>query len=91
MDEIMNNGTSDWSATTDGTSNWFVNGTSQLQFTTATDCGNVLSFYTDTTCNSPINYAQWPKGVIDYSFKKNYVPKWHITQGYKSQIKLMWD
>ena len=51
---------------------------------------NAFTLTSNTSWNLN-NYSVWPKGVSDASFEKKYTPKWHILQGYKNQMKSMWD
>jgi len=80
---------------TDGNFTWW-NGTStssNFTATTSTDdsySGNILSLTTNSTWIFD-DYTQWPKGVQDPSTEFKYTPKWHIIQGYKAQMKKMWN
>jgi len=74
----------------DDTSGW-TNLTGTTFTTGTTDCGNILSYTTNTTWNFLNNYDVWPKGISDSSFEKKYTPKWHILLGYKNQMKSMWN
>ena len=76
MDEIMNNNT---------------NGIDSTSTIYTTDNISTLAFTVNTTWDFLNNYYEWPKGVPDYSFEKKYTPKWHIKEGYKNQMKIMWD
>jgi len=59
--------------------------------TTATDGSCTLNFTTNTTWSFLDDYSEWPKGISDPSIEFKYTPKWHILQGFKNQIKHMWD
>ena len=70
---------------------WITSFPSQLDITSTTNCGNVLSFTSYTNWNFRNNYNIWPKGIEDPEIEFKYTPKWHIIQGYKNQITKMWD
>lgn len=66
---------------------------------TTTNCtdSQTLSFTTDTSDGSMtlgVNDVWFPYYMestwIPYCEEK-YIPKWHITQGYKNQMKIMWN
>ena len=95
MDEIMNKDFPDWwnPTFTGGTCDWTCSGGTALDVTstTASDTTSILNFVGPSTWSVLVNLDEWPKGVSDQSFEKKYTPKWHILQGYKNQMKSMWD
>lgn len=53
---------------------------------TSTTDSATLTFTSDNTWFPYYQESTW----LPYSCEK-YMPKWHITQGYKNQIESMWD
>lgn len=92
MDEIMNKGPKDpfefWNSTnptidvTGATTTWIPS-----QVNTSSTAGTYnLSTDTGGTWFPYYNESTWVPYV-----ETDYIPKWHIAQGYKIQIKSMWD
>ena len=50
-----------------------------------------FTFTASTLANDTIWFPYYDESTwLPYKYEP-YVPKWHITQGYKNQIKTMWD
>lgn len=80
MDEITNSNSTRWMDL------------GPIDYTTSTTDGTcILNFTTNSTWSFIDNYSVWPKGISDPSMESKITPKWHILQGFKNQIKHMWD
>lgn len=56
--------------------------------TTLTGSTNTYNLTTDGTA---VWFPYYYESTWLPCTETNYIPKWHITQGYKNQIKSMWD